>query len=180
MIPLWILLVLFSLMSFYWALLNIVNYIRVCNSLDTFLTACSAPSLHRENAIIVFGPPNRKQEIDYVDSQTSMLLERGHRVWCAKGFLCSKCTWVRPCLWCVQVILAVLARGYEWSVDQHETFIQTSPLPALTNGMPLKCWKRDQPMCPSSLGTPVWASEIPTKPLGTDSWVLDIHFVILD
>lgn len=50
----------------------------------------------------------------------------------------------------VQVILAVLARGYEWSVDLEETFIQTSPLPALTNGMPMKCWKRDQPMHPSS------------------------------
>ncbi|KAL3157165.1 hypothetical protein ABBQ38_001405 [Trebouxia sp. C0009 RCD-2024] len=50
----------------------------------------------------------------------------------------------------IKVILAVLARGYEWSVDLEETFIQTSPLPALTNGMPMKCWKRDQPMHPSS------------------------------
>lgn len=53
---------------------------------------------------------------------------------------------------CVQVILAVLARGYDWSVDLQETFIQTSPLPALTNGMPMKCWKRDQPMRPASTG----------------------------
>lgn len=58
------------------------------------------------------------------------------------------------CLWCVQVILAVLARGFDWSIDLQETFIQTSPLPALTNGMPMRCWKQDQPMCHTSLGMP--------------------------
>ena len=41
-----------------------------------------------------------------------------------------------------QVILSVLAHQYDWSVDVHETFIQTSPLPAVTNGMPMKCWTK--------------------------------------
>ncbi len=45
-----------------------------------------------------------------------------------------------------QVILSVLARKYDWSVDVHETFIQTSPLPAVTNGMPMKCWAKAEPL----------------------------------
>ena len=53
----------------------------------------------------------------------------------------------------VQVILSVLARNYDWSVDVDETFIQTSPLPAVTNGMPMKCWKRAAPLMPKAKAT---------------------------
>ncbi len=49
-----------------------------------------------------------------------------------------------------QVILSVLARKYDWSVDVHETFIQTSPLPAVTNGMPMKCWAKAEPLQPKA------------------------------
>ena len=45
-----------------------------------------------------------------------------------------------------QVVLSVLARKYDWLVDVHETFIQTSPLPAVTNGMPMKCWAKAEPL----------------------------------
>lgn len=53
----------------------------------------------------------------------------------------------------VQVILSVLARNYDWSVDVNETFIQTSPLPAVTNGMPMKCWRRAAPLMPKAKAT---------------------------
>ena len=49
-----------------------------------------------------------------------------------------------------QVILSVLARKYDWSVDVHETFIQTSPLPAVTNGTPMKCWAKAEPLQPKA------------------------------
>lgn len=45
----------------------------------------------------------------------------------------------------IKSILAILARGYDWSVDTKENLSLNSALPTLSNGMPMKVWKLDMP-----------------------------------
>lgn len=68
--------------------------------------------------------------------------------WIPFGGGARKCMGYNFAIMEIKVILSVLARKYDWSVDVHETFIQTSPLPAVTNGMPMKCWTKAKPLQP--------------------------------
>lgn len=68
------------------------------------------------------------------------------KYWIPFGGGARKCMGYNFAILEIKVILSVLAREYDWTLDVHETFIQTSPLPAVTNGMPMKCWKRAVPL----------------------------------
>ena len=48
----------------------------------------------------------------------------------------------------MQVMLAVLARGYEWEIDQNEP-VKMFPLPVLAWGMPMTFQKLQRPVTAS-------------------------------